>query len=523
MTFDSTFHAVNWIIQAKSLSKAVRLRRVSYLVVGSVSGSPSGSLSITARICDWQTGSARANRYAQIGGENWKDLLDRLPLLSGRLTGAIGSIGTGPEVTLPPLPDGVDALKARIMQLQAVSAQFAKARDTMTDTNPRVKYLADKLAELHAPIDKAIESKLSELADTDVKLANLYKPNHPQRKALLDEVAYLKSSQSDVLPPIVSQIKAWEMTQAFAKLISQAKATLAKTPSDPTKLTATHKSELRRAQKILAAALVYKPADREALALKKRITGYFGPPKALSLDLGSGETLKLTLIPAGKFQMGSDKGSSDEKPVHQVTISKPFYMGIHEVTQSQWKAVMGTEPWAGKTYAKSNGSHAASYISWDDTIKFCETLSKKTGKKVTLPTEAQWEYACRAGSKTAYYFGDDASKLGDYAWYSDNAYKQDEKYAHGVGQKKPNAFGLYDMHGNVYEWCSDWYDEKFYAKAKNVDPENTTKATARVLRGGSWSSNPGYCRAAARFRCSTVFRFNLNGFRVVVVSGSGVD
>ncbi|MDP6043968.1 MAG: formylglycine-generating enzyme family protein, partial [Phycisphaerae bacterium] len=216
-------------------------------------------------------------------------------------------------------------------------------------------------------------------------------------------------------------------------------------------------------------------------------------------------------------------GSSDEKPVHQVTISKPFYMGIHEVTQSQWKAVMGTEPWVGKTYAKSNGSHAASYISWDDTIKFCETLSKKTGKKVTLPTEAQWEYACRAGSKTAYYFGDDASKLGDYAWYSDNAYKQDEKYAHGVGQKKPNAFGLYDMHGNVYEWCSDWYDEKFYAKAKNVDPENTTKATARVLRGGSWSYFPGICRAANRDGFTAVYRNCILGFRVVVVSGSGVD
>ena len=261
----------------KGLAKAVHLRRVSYLVVGSVSGSPDGSLSITARICDWQTGIARANRYAQIGGENWKELLDRLPLLSGRLTGAIGSIGAGPEVVLPPLPDGVDALKARIMQLQAVSAQFAKARDTMTDVNPRIKFLGDKLAELHGPICKAIDTKLSELASTDAKLANLYKPSHPQRKALLDEVAYLKSSQSDALPQIASQIKAWGRVQMFLKLMSQAKSTLAKMPSDPKKLTEAQKAELRQARKAVVAALVYKPSDRGALTAKKRIEHYFTP------------------------------------------------------------------------------------------------------------------------------------------------------------------------------------------------------------------------------------------------------
>jgi len=184
---------------------------------------------------------------------------------------------------------------------------------------------------------------------------------------------------------------------------------------------------------------------------------------------------------------------------------------------------MGTEPWDGKRLAKSGGSHAASCISWDDASKFCEVLSKKIGKKVTLPTEAQWEYSCRAGSKTAYSFGDDASSLGDYAWYSENAYKKDEKYAHAVGQKKPNALGLYDMHGNVYEWCRDWYDAKFYAKVKNVDPENTTEAKYRVIRGGSWSSFPGNCRAAGHYGGTTDNRDGHVGFRVVVVSGSGVD
>ena len=246
-----------------------------------------------------------------------------------------------------------------------------------------------------------------------------------------------------------------------------------------------------------------------------------------TLDLGDGVTLKLTLIPSGKFMMGSpetEKGRSyAEGPQREVTLSKPFYMGIYEITQSQWKAVMGTEPWDGKTCAKSGASNAASYISWDDATKFCEALSKKTGKKVTLPTEAQWEYACRAGNKTTYSFGDDASKLGEYAWHDKNAYGTGEKYAHSVGEKKPNAFGLYDMHGNVWEWCRDWYATGFYANAKNVDPENTTEAKARVLRGGSWYYDPLFCRAAFRDWCPSDGRANNGGFRVVVVSGSGVD
>ena len=249
--------------------------------------------------------------------------------------------------------------------------------------------------------------------------------------------------------------------------------------------------------------------------------------KYLTLDLDSKVTMKLALIPSGKFQMGSPKtetGRQDnEGPQHEVKISKPFYMGIHEVTQSQWKAVMGTEPWAGQLDAKSGGSNSATHVSWDDATKFCEALSKKTSKKVVLPTEAQWEYACRAGSKTAYGFGDDASKLGDYGWYYDNAYEKGGKYAHAAGQKKPNAFGLYDMHGNVWELCRDWYDEKFYVNAKNVDPENTTKNSARAYRGGSWHNSPRRCRAAYRLSLNPGKRYNVVGFRVVAVAGAGVD
>ena len=196
--------------------------------------------------------------------------------------------------------------------------------------------------------------------------------------------------------------------------------------------------------------------------------------KHLTVEFDHGVTMKLVLIPAGNFLMGSPETETDrrdyEGPQREVTISQPFYMGIYEVTQAQWRAVMGTEPWHGRVWVQSGADIAANHISWDDASKFCELLSEKTSKKVALPSEAQWEYACRAGSKTAYCFGDDAAKLGDYAWYYENAYNKDEKYAHSVGRKQPNAWGLYDMHGNVLEWCRDWCAEEFYANARNADP-----------------------------------------------------
>jgi formylglycine-generating enzyme required for sulfatase activity/tRNA A-37 threonylcarbamoyl transferase component Bud32 len=306
-----------------------------------------------------------------------------------------------------------------------------------------------------------------------------------------------------------------------AALLSHAKKILDSMPSNVAKVTTSQKGELRRAWKAVAAVLVHKPSDREALALKKRIAVFFILSKTLALDLGKGVTLKLVLIPAGKFQIGSPKTetnrNNDEGPQREVTISKPFYMGITEVTQSQWKAVMGTD----RSGDKSGSNNAVSHISWSNANKFCKVLSKKTGRKVMLPTEAQWEYACRAGSKTAYSFGDDSSKLGNYAWYTKNAWDIGKQYPHAVGRKKPNAWGLYDMHGNVLEWCSHFYDANSYSKAKNVDPENTTKGWRRVQRGGSFLLGLGACRSADRSWNSGATAIDF-GFRVLVSAG-GVD
>ena len=246
--------------------------------------------------------------------------------------------------------------------------------------------------------------------------------------------------------------------------------------------------------------------------------------KHLILDLGKDVTMKLALIPAGKFVMGSPKSeigrNNDEGPQHKVTISKPFYMGVTEVTQAQWKAMMEFIPWQDQTYAASGDNYAASCVSWYRANEFCDALSKKIGRTVLIPTEAQWEYACRAGSNTAYGFGDDASKLGDYAWYHDNTWKIGQKYAHQVGLKKPNAFGLYDMHGNVYEWCRDVYDATFYSTSKSVDPEHAINNTTRILRGGSWCNGPYLCRSACRDYCTHGRRFNYYtfGLRIAIAA-----
>jgi formylglycine-generating enzyme required for sulfatase activity len=239
--------------------------------------------------------------------------------------------------------------------------------------------------------------------------------------------------------------------------------------------------------------------------------------QTITLDLGEQVAMKLTLIPAGKFVMGSPSDEAgrveDEGPQREVTISKPFYMGIHEITQGQYEVIMGSNP----AYFKG-AIRPVERVSWEDATDFCERLSQKTGRKVTLPTEAQWEYACRAGSTTRFCFGDDEKHLAAYARYGQGV----QSGTAPVGMGKPNAWGLYDMHGNVWEWCSDWY-AKSYASLSLVDPTGPNSGQTRVLRGGSWNFGPEQCRSACRYDGSPSIggRGNLFGFRVVVDSNAG--
>jgi len=232
------------------------------------------------------------------------------------------------------------------------------------------------------------------------------------------------------------------------------------------------------------------------------------PDKTMHFDLGDGVGLDLVLIQPGSFMMGDPKGDAEEQPVHKVTITKPFYLGKFEITQEQWNAVMGR-----------NRSHfqgaklPVDRVSWNDCQAFVKKLNERfadSGVRFDLPTEAQWEYACRAGTTTRRAFGDDPAKLGDHAWFEENA----DGKTHPVGEKKPNAWGLHDMQGNVWEWCADWYGENYYTQASPSDPTGPADGSARIIRGGSWSDGAPYCRSAYRGCLPPWFCVYCYGFRV---------
>ena len=228
-----------------------------------------------------------------------------------------------------------------------------------------------------------------------------------------------------------------------------------------------------------------------------------GPPSSIVNMIG----MTLVLIPPGEFLMGSpeDEDDRDDGEVqHRVRITQPFYMGVTEVTQGQWHAVMGTRPWAGANDILEGPDYPATHVSLEDAMEFCRKLSalpegeQSAGRIYRLPTEAEWEYACRGGTTGAYSFGTDSSQLNEYAWYEENARNAGEAYAHMVGTKKSNGFGLHDMHGNVWELCNDWYGD--YPNSAVTDPSGPSSGSYRVIRGGSWVNGATSCRAAFRGR-----------------------
>ena len=213
--------------------------------------------------------------------------------------------------------------------------------------------------------------------------------------------------------------------------------------------------------------------------------------------------LDLALIPAGSFMMGDQQFG----PVHQVTISKDYYLGKEPVTQSLWASLMGDNP------SNLRGADKpVEQVSWDDCQKFISRLnSLEKEYEFRLPTEAEWEYACRAGSVDKFCFGDSVSQLGDYAWYNANSESQTQP----VGKKKPNAWGLHDMHGNVWEWCQDWYGD--YSAEAVTDPQGISAGSLRVNRGGSWRYDPDFMRSALRNSNPPGFRCRCIGFRILAL------
>ena len=221
--------------------------------------------------------------------------------------------------------------------------------------------------------------------------------------------------------------------------------------------------------------------------------------------------MKFVLIPAGSFMMGSDSGGRDEQPVHQVQITNPFYLGIFEVTQAEWMAVMGSNP----SYFSGDDSRPVEQVSWYDVQEFIFQLNAlEETDKYRLPTEAEWEYACRAGSTTAFCFGDDESQLTQYGWYMDNAGLE----PHSVGHKLPNAWGLYDMHGNVWEWCADRYGSDYYTHSPASDPQGPSSGESCVLRGATWQYYAWYCRSAYRWWFFPRYKNKSFGFRIARIT-----
>ena len=222
----------------------------------------------------------------------------------------------------------------------------------------------------------------------------------------------------------------------------------------------------------------------------------------------SGESIVMCWIPAGSFDMGSPNGEQDrygdEDPVHRVTFAEGFWMGKYEVTQAQWEAVMGNNP-----SSFSGADRPVECVSWTDIQGFESALSNA----FRLPSEAEWEYACRAGSTTRFYWGEDGdySQIGSYAWYSGNS----SSSTHPVGEKTANSWGLYDMSGNVYEWCEDWYHGDYTNAPSDGSAWVSPSGSDRVRRGGGWGSNARYCRSAFRSYGDPSYLAHDLGFRLL--------
>ena len=253
---------------------------------------------------------------------------------------------------------------------------------------------------------------------------------------------------------------------------------------------------------------------RSVLLCTLLLAGWSSPVFSQQLkEITNSVGMKLVLIHAGSFTMGSPEGEigrQENETPHEVTISNSYYLGVFEVTQGEYEKVIEERP------SVFIGIHLpVNQISREDAVTFCKKLSdlpeeKATGRNYRLPTEAEWEYACRANSPTAYCFGDSTESLGEYAWFDTN----DGRTPHPVGQKKPNRWGLYDMHGNVWEWCNDWYIE--YPSGAAINPSGPRGGKSFVFRGGSWSNPAASCRSAHRFTIEPTFRSGSLGFRVAL-------
>jgi formylglycine-generating enzyme required for sulfatase activity len=285
------------------------------------------------------------------------------------------------------------------------------------------------------------------------------------------------------------------------------------------------RADLRFLRPAVTALLRLQPGREDLRLLLRRLPR---PPEPRP-ELTDGAGMRLRRIPAGSFLMGSPSFELErqpcEGPQHAVEVTRPFYLGVYPVTQRQYEAVMGRNP--ARFHADNGGSpdHPVERVSWGEAVEFCRRLSERSevarwGGVYRLPTEAEWEYACRAGTASVFHCGDalssrEANFNGHYP-YGRSAGGTYLERTSAVGSYAPNAWGLYDLHGNVWEWCADWFGEGSYADSPEEDPQGPPSGEKRVLRGGAWYFYGWFCRAACRYRRRPDERLDSAGFRVVL-------
>ena len=422
------------------------------------------------------------------GSEDTVDILtERLTTKQSRLKeleGIVRERVNKREITgLLPIVDELLSLKSDRPEVQKLKTQLEKRKLNNLRDRIASAISGNQLLDLLPVVEQCLVLKPDQ--DDLVKL----------KKDLIAREAPLDARNQ----PIISQVEAYMQQQQFdAALLMLGTITPQQQTSSTealSQLVASEKAAEKAAQKV---------AEEAVIRARAPITNTIG--------------MTFNRIPAGSFLMGSPADEivrQKDEHQHKVTMSKNYYMQTTQVTQGQWRALMGTDPWKRKDDVNVHPNYAVTHVSWDDAVAYSKKLSAKEDKTYRLPTEAEWEYACQAGTNTTWSFGSNEKELGDYAWYYENAQRVSEKYAHQVGLKKPNAFGLYDMHGNVYEWCHDYYGLDYYQQSPEKDPQGPMSGDYRVVRGGSWNSASRVTHSASRRRNSFDTSLAYFGFRLV--------
>ncbi len=413
------------------------------------------------------------------------------------------------------LPDDIKLFRSEYNQ--KLSDWKTITSDDINDNSPN-RQLSDDISFFGVDVPQDVKDVFKEskrlnllLEQLNISIAELFKTYQPTSKMITakkSEREKVKSDLEQLLPNIQKAAQEWLKIldekisikeQEYAEIIKEYLPTSQQAQNISQEI-----SRLNAARK-RAEDLLFQPAD---FRVQENSIG-----------------MKLVYIPAGEFMMGSPLSESDrsddEGPIHKVEITKGFWMGQYEVTQEQYEKIMGENP---SSFKGSN--NPVETVSWNHATEFCKKLSEREGMKYSLPTEAQWEYAARAGTSTKYSFGDDENELykygnycdksntGGYGWQDKNHDDEYDKTA-PVGSLKPNPWGLYDMHGNVFEWCMDYGDDNAYSKHNKQDPVYLQSTASRVRRGGSWNNSPRYCRSAYRYWDAPGFAGLNIGFRVV--------